>query len=562
MRLLDSRRLTGANVIWSRPGAVIDVSFGDINPELVIGAWQQAVRRLLDEAGWRDEDYCVRRFKGGASLAISAPVDALYAATELNDAAWDAARDLVEGGQRQLLQRVSRTLREEIRDEERPRLQRLLAAARERGVPAVLDTDELSLGLGCRSQCWELRDLPHPDEVDWEQLGRIPVALVTGTNGKTTSVRLMAAIGRAAGLTPGVSSTDWLQVGEEILERDDYAGPQGARAILRNPLCDLAILETARGGLLRRGLAVDQADAALITNIAEDHMGEFGVHDIEELADVKWVVTRALNDEGALVLNADDPRLRARAPASRARLIWFTPDPGNPLLKRHLTEGGTGCTLNRGRIVILEGETMTPVVAVKRVPVCFGGAARHNVANALGATALAHALGIPAHAIAAGLCSLSTEDNPGRANLYRIGGTTVLLDFAHNPHGMTAMIDMASQLPARRRALIIGQAGDRSDDDIRGLATASAAVRFDRIFIKRLDLKRRGREPGEVARVLKQAFRDQGYAARQLSVIGSELGALRSALKWAGDGDLVVFLAHEDKEAARRTLSDRQSAAG
>jgi len=500
MRLLDSRRLTGPNLLWEKPGAVIDVEFGELSPDLVIGAWETEARRLLDAVEWKEEELCVRRFEGGASLALSAPVDALYAATEVNEAAWDAARDFLDGSRRQLLQRVARGLKDEIRDEERPRLQRLMAAAQEKSVPVVLDTDEVSLGLGKHSQCWELHAVPHPDDVEWSLLSRIPVAVITGTNGKTTTVRLMSSIGRAAGLTTGISSTDWLSVGGEIIEKDDYAGPEGARKILRDRRCELAVLETARGGLLRRGLAVDHADAALITNIAADHIGEFGVQNLEELADVKWIVTRSLGDTGTLVLNADDPRLVARAGSVNVPIIWFSPDPGNPVLREHLAAGGTCCTLNRGRIVLKQAASMQSVAPVDRIPICFGGAARHNVANAMAATALAHALGIDRKAIRGGLEGMATDDNPGRANVYYVDGVKVLLDFAHNPHGMRAVMDMASQVEAKRRLLIIGQAGDRGDQDIRDLAGAAEGIHFDRVLIKRLDKYSRGRKQGEAAR--------------------------------------------------------------
>ena len=540
MRLLDSRRLPGPNLIWDRPGAVIDVEFGEFPPNLVIGAWESQARRLLDEIGWKDEAVCGRRFEGGASLAISAPVDALYTATEVNEAAWDAARDIVEGGHRQLLQRVARSLREEVRDEERPRLQRLLAAAREHGVPVVLDTDEVSLGLGVHNRCWALADVPHPDDVDWASLRAIPLALVTGTNGKTTTVRLMSAIGQAAGLTTGISSTDWISIGGEILEKDDYAGPEGARRILRHRRCELAVLETARGGLLRRGLAVERADAALITNIASDHLGEFGVQTLEELADVKWVVTRALGDSGIAVLNADEPRLVARSSALEGPVIWFSPDAGSPVLKAHRGAGGTVCTVNRGRIVLMQGDKTTPVVSVGKIPICFGGAARHNIANALGAAALSHALGIAPKAIANGLCALRNEDNPGRSNLYQVGDVSVLLDFAHNPHGLRATAELAAALPAKRRALIIGQAGDRSDD------------------IKRMEKYSRGRPVGEAAAMMREEYLAQGYRATQLRSSKTEVSALRAALKWAQPGDLVLFLAHEDRDKVTRALEQLQ----
>jgi cyanophycin synthetase len=561
MEMLDSRRLTGPNLLWEHAGAVIDVAFGDMEPRLVIGAWEREIRRLLDDVGWQDERMCVRCFEGGASLAISAPVDALYTATEINEVAWDAACDFLDAGQRRLQLRLASQLQDEVREEISPRLRRLMEAAKAHGVTVVLDTDEVSLGLGKHSRCWDLAELPEPEDVDFKLLSTIPVALVTGTNGKTTTVRMMASIGRAAGVTTGVSSTDWLAVGEDIIEKDDFAGPQGARTILRDSRCELAILETARGGLLRRGLAVEHADAALITNIAADHIGEFGVQNLDELADVKWIVTRALQAQDTLVLNADDPLLLARAGQTSAGIIWFSLDQSNPVLRAHREAGGTVCTLNRGRICLGRGGELMPVVTVRKVPVCFGGAARHNVANALGATALAHALGLSHQAIKDGLCAFKEEDNPGRANIYDINGISVLMDFAHNPHGLAAVIDMAAQLPAQRRLLIIGQAGDRGDGDIRDLAGATSSLAFDRVVIKRLDMFRRGRPARETAVILRKEFLSQGYKTAQLAEYQSELGAFQASLKWAQPGDLIVFLVHEDRDAAIALLTKLQTAA-
>ena len=260
------------------------------------------------------------------------------------------------------------------------------------------------------------------------------------------------------------------------------------------------------------------------------------------------------------MLNADDPRLVARARNFDGSIVWFSPDAQNPVLAAHRAAGGTGCTLNRGRIVLCEGDTSTPVVQVKRIPLCFGGVARHNVANALGAAALAHELGIEPKAIADGLCALRNEDNPGRSNLYEVGGVHVLLDFAHNPHGLRAMAALAGEMPAQRRALIIGQAGDRSDDDIRELAWAAHDLRFDRVFIKRLDKYSRGRPEGEAAAMLREEFLAQGYRAAQVRKSQTELGALRATLRWAEPGDQIICLAHEDREGLMSWLAGQQSA--
>ena len=539
MRLLDSRRLTGANLFLSGPGAVIDVAVDDRDGELLVAAWRRHVRYLLEDIDW-SPDLAVRPFEGGVSLAIAAPPDGLYTATELNEAAWEAARDLLEGGQRHLLRRAARQLRSAYRDEERPRLKRLLEAARERGVEVLLDEELLTLGSGRYGQSWDLYELPHPDDVDWKRLRSVPTVLITGTNGKTTTTRLLASIAAAAKRTAGVSSTDWLAIGDELLDRDDYAGPGGARRVLRDRRCELALLETARGGLLRRGLAMERADVALITNISSDHLGDYGVETIEDLADVKWTVTRALDGKGVLVLNAEDPLLLARAKRGvTGKLLLFSLDPRNAFFTRHIEAGGTGVTVSRGRIVRMTRREREGIVGVRSIPVTFNGTASYNVANALAATAVALALGVASDSIAKGLGALRNADNPGRGNLYTVDGITVLLDFAHNPAGLRALMPVVTSLPAKRCLLVTGQAGDRSDEDIRDFARAAGDFRFDRVLIKRMDGHGRGRPTGEVAKLLKRAFRAEGYPAASIGLVKSELGAVQSALRWAQPGDLV-----------------------
>lgn len=562
MRLLDSRRLTGASLFLAGPGAVIDVAVGDEERGLLIAAWEHHARHLVADLGWAHGEFRARPFEGGVSLALAAPVDGLHTAAELNETAYEAARDWIEGGQRHLLRRASRALRDDYRDEERPRLQRLLCAARERGTPVVLDDETLTLGTGARGRTWDLFELPHPDDVSWRRLRAVPTVLVTGTNGKTTTVRLLAAIAREAGRCAGVSSTDWLAMGDELLDRSDYAGPGGARRVLQDRRCELAILETARGGLLRRGLAVARADVGLITNIAADHLGEYGIHTVEDLTAVKWSITRALDRRSRLVLNAEDPRLMALAPDAPAPLTLFSLSPRAPAFSAHVAAGGLGFTVQRGRLVRIEGDEKAAFLSVKRIPIAYGGAARHNIANALAAAAVADALRIDPAVIARGLCSLGNDDNPGRANVYDIGGVTVLLDFAHNPAGLEALLPVAAGLPAKRRMLVTGQAGDRSDEDIREFARAAGPLRFDRILVKRMDGHARGRAEGEVAELMRQAFIDDGYAARDLGRARTELDAARAALRWACPGDLVLFLSHEKREATREFFAARATGQG
>ncbi len=561
MRRLDSRRLTGPNLLWDCPGAVIDVEFDNDENDMDINTWQSQVRRMMDALGWHKERTRVRRFKGGASLAISAPVDALYAATDINDWAFDAACSIREGRPEPDIGHDARRLAEIIRSERNPRLIALRDAAMARDKPILIDTGDVSIGMGRCSRTWPLDDLPETNEVAWDELDSIPVGLITGTNGKTTSIRLFASIGRAAGFTVGLSCTDWIAAGDTVLDAGDYSGPGGARTVLRDRNVDLAVLETARGGLLRRGLAVARANAVLITNVAADHIGEFGVHNVDELADVKWVVTRALDDQSTLVLNADDARLVERAQKASFNIIWFSPDADHPVLRDHITAGGTVCTVVDDRITIIRDGQPRPVISVAAVPITYGGAAQHNVYNTLGVTGLALGLGLPLDAIEAGLRSMNPNDNPGRGNMYKINGATIIVDFAHNPHGMEAFAKMAAALPARRRTLLIGQAGDRSDGDIKGLAAMACTVDWNLIVIKEMDDYSRGREPGETADILYDEFVRQGIPRHNIERQRHEIAAVKSMIDHAHAGDLVILLIHERRGDVLGYLNSKVEAA-
>jgi UDP-N-acetylmuramyl tripeptide synthase len=556
MELVDSRRLTGPNLLSDRRGAVIDVRCPDQPPGRVVDVWQQQVRRMLQAVGWSQETTCVRRFSNGLSLAISAPNDALFAATDINDWAWEATCRVLAGKGEPDLEAAD-ALRAQIAAESDSRLGDLDRAARQRSLPLLSDTDNLSVGFGRGSLTWPLNAPPTPSEVPWSKLHGIPVGLITGTNGKTTCVRTAASLVRAAGLTAGLSSTDWIGIDDEILDYGDYSGPQGARTVLRDPRVDIAILETARGGLLRRGLAVERANAALITNVAADHLGEFGVENVDELADVKWVVTKALREGGRLILNADDERLVKRGRRCDLPITWFSPDPRCEQLRVAAARGSAACTVRDGTIAYLQNSQWRPVVDVADVPITLGGAAVHNVSNVLGVVGLAVALGLSFEAIRRGLRNMRPEDNPGRGNLFQVDGVTVVVDFAHNPHGMQAFLALGRNLPVKRRALLIGQAGDRSDEDIRGLVQAACTMPLDRVLVKNMEKYSRGRPDGEVAAIIREEFLGLGLPAQNLVLFDNEMDAVRDALAWAAPGDLVILLIHEDRDSVLDYLRAR-----
>ena len=276
LTFLDSRRLTGPGLLLDQPGAALEIQLDDPARERAISAWRIAARRMLDAVGWAGERLAVRTFAGGASLALSAPPDALYAATDLNEWAWESALAEVQGASSRDFDVAAARLRETIALERNPALLALRAAARERGLNFLSDADFASAGSGAGSVSWAIASLPAPSAVDWSRVHDVPFVLVTGSNGKTTVVRLLAEMVEASGRVAGVTSTDDVRVSGRTLDSGDYSGPGGARLLLRRPEVETAILETARGGLLRRGLEVERADVAVITNIADDHLGEFG----------------------------------------------------------------------------------------------------------------------------------------------------------------------------------------------------------------------------------------------------------------------------------------------
>ncbi len=559
MKLLDTRRLPGPNIIWTRPGTIADVQCTEKEAEALLPVWKTEARYVLDTLGWEHEKITHHHFSTGISLLFSAPIDALYAATEVNDYIWERTEQRLAGDAPLERQSELARLAALIAAETDPSLVTLKTAALHHKVSLLSDDEQISVGLGSGSLCWPVGEVPGPEEISWQQVHDIPVGIITGTNGKTTSARLSSYVIRCAGHRCGMSSTDWIGVDGDIVDYGDYSGPEGARTILRRTEVEMAVLETARGGLLRRGIGVPRANAALITNIAEDHLGDFGSQNLRELLDIKWVVTRVLDTNGRAVLNADDPLLVDKARGSAMTIDWFSLDPEHPRLRESLAAGGRVFSVRDGYLVCMTPTQCQNICAVNSIPITLGGAALHNVANALGVCALTHAMGIGLEQLAAGLTQMQVADNPGRCNLFQFSGHQVLVDFAHNPHGLAALFGIARALPARRRLLCFAQAGDRTDEQIRELARGVWAIGLERIIISELPKYYRGREHGEIYHLLRDELIKCGAKHTQIEHHESELDALDSAMSQAQAQDLIIMLALGDRDSILEKLK-RESA--
>ncbi len=563
--------MMGPNVYSDSEGAVLDVRVARDESVLLAqlcAEWEAAVHQLNDAMQSPTSVTSVHADVPdagepwiGASLFIEVAVDVLMTATELNEQAWVMAEQAVVSGRTpQTDDVIGERLRAAATAERasRSNLTMLRRTAIQRRRTVTFDDEFLSLGSGAGALVWPLPEAPDAASVVWDTVRDVPIVLVTGSNGKTTTTRLVAAMWRAAGRVAGWCCSDGVWVGDEQLNSGDFSGPAGARAVLRNDRVQAAVLETARGGILRRGLAVHRANSAIITNIAADHFGEYGVRTLHDLARVKAVVAHAIGHDGCLVLNADDPTLRELAPALSVPLAWFSMDASNPLVLQHVRRDGDAAIVRDDRVALHVDATWHDLGAVADMPLALGGTAPHNIANLLGAALLAAVSGVPVTAIRDTMSTFgaSPDDNPGRLQVQHFGGLTVLLDYAHNPEGLAALCRTAMTIPASRRLLVLGQAGDRDDKQLRALVRAAWSVTvFDHVIVKEMERMLRGRSVGELPALFLHELARLGVGPAAVEVAPAELDAIRRALAWSRPGDVLVCPVHVEKQAVLSLLA-------
>lgn len=389
---------------------------------------------------------------------------------------------------------------------------------------------------------------------------RVPIVAVTGTNGKTTTSRMISHIMKTAGHKVGLTSTDGIYIdGTQILS-GDMSGPGSARMVLKNPAIDYAVLETARGGILRSGLGYDRCNIAVVTNIASDHLGLKGVDTLAELARVKAVVPQSVLRDGASVLNADNEWTVQMANTARGEIIFFSMDEENSVIQEHIREKGKAVVLRQSRygemITVVENRRETSLVLANQIPATFEGRARVNIANALAATAATVADDITLDHIRQALRTFSSSffQTPGRFNLLDLGGQRVIMDYCHNVAGLEGLGDFVSRMEAPRNVAVVSIPGDRSDEDMR-LFGELAAKTFDRIIIREDD-NRRGRDKGEIARRIHDAALAGGMDDSRIQIVLDEMEAARYAVDTSDKDELVVLLVDKPTKVWEMLTSD------
>jgi len=371
--------------------------------------------------------------------------------------------------------------------------------------------------------------------------GRIPLVAVTGTNGKTTTTRMVGRMLAEHGWRVGMTTTDGIYIGEEMIMKGDTTGPASALAVLTDPTVEAAVLETARGGILRAGLAYDESDIGIVTNVTDDHLGLDGVETLEDLADVKALVVETVRKNGCAVLNADDPYCVEMAQHVRSRVVFFSLEPSNLIVRKHLQQGGSAVFVRDGLLIIGSGENEEiGVMDICDIPATHGGIAAHNIQNALAATAAAYGLGIPTATVRRALRSFASTVtvNPGRMNIIDVDDFKVIIDYGHNHDGFAKILQAIRQMSAGRRVGVVTIPGDRDDAYLRR-GGEIAGQGFDRIIIKE-DGDRRGRQPGEIAGLLLEGVLASGMKPEAVEVVRDEKEAVRYAMETAQSGDLIT----------------------
>ncbi len=551
--ILDGcRRLTGPSLVWSETGAILDVLLQDIDMERVLDCWYRHVNTVLSQLHWSQPKLTHRRFENGYNLLLAAPIDQLYSAVLVLETAWYfCCCELLEL-EVESRERLMQEIFDEMQSEKNDALIELQNGAADHGVDFLVDDDVVSVGHGDGSRSYNVGQIPEVDQIDWAPIHDVPLAMITGTNGKSTSVRLLDGIARATGQISGVTSTDFVRVGDDVLDQGDYSGPGGARLLLRDQRLQVAFLEVARGGILRRGLPLRRARAALVTNVASDHLGQYGVNTLAALTETKFAVSKTLTESGVLVVNADDRGIvEYLADKHMQNLCWFSLDKSNPQIQQQIENHGRCCFSENGYIVSFDGQQIEQICAVDDIPMTLNGAALHNVRNALGAVGVAAAMGYSSAQMATGLSHFNSDerDNPGRLNGFELKNSArAIVDFAHNAHSVAAVTDTVGRMSARQKWALFGSAGDRSDEEIAAIARGVCALEPDYVVIAEVEDYLRGRALGEVSEIMKQACLQSGLAENRIIFANSPLAGVKLAVSRMQADDLGLFLVLSERD--------------
>ncbi|AJC49542.1 Mur ligase [Allofrancisella guangzhouensis] len=549
-----SRRLVGPNLFFKETGTVLDVPLTEGREKLTELFYQEA-KRILPALGWEEIKIAHKFFNNGIRLAITAPVDITMPACDVIDFIWLSAREYVEKGSFKTLEVAKEVLLPLINEDKNLIYRKLYDLAKSKGLNAFRDKNRAFVGSG--KGCYEF-DLGHDDiaEIPWQNIYDIPAVIVTGTNGKTTTVRLTDYICRFAGKVTGYTSTDWVKVNNELIDEGDYSGPTGHQFVLTNKKVEVALLESARGGLLKRGLIETFVDAAAVTNVSVDHLGEDGIETVAELAEAKSIVFRTMGENSHAIINLDNLYMKERFELLKCNKIVVTQNPQAHDMEYYLSNSDYACIVERGAFKWLDKNSKTEILKVVDAPLTVKGFAKHNIENAMVSIALAFKLKVSLETIAAALKSYKNDQNVnrGRANIFEWDNKVAVLDYAHNEAGVEALFSMMQAYDkAGRKYLMIGTTGDRKNL-IPSINDVILKYGVDFIVIKETDKYLRGAKRLELPLAIREDLQKKGFDIVNTHISHGELEGVKYILDKLEDNDIGIFCCQAELESVANYL--------
>lgn len=545
-----SSRLLGQSRFFSVAGAVIDISCDKDNNQQIAELFEDELHYVLAKLPVKAYDVKVLVFQNGINIALSYPYDLLMVACDMLDWLWLEIVDFFDNNLPIRRQKAVKIFTQMIEENQQLILRKIYTKAQNLKLNFSIYKDIIILGSGTRQFRIKQNQVVKLTDIPWKKIANVPSILVTGTNGKTTTTRLTEFICRKAKLKSGYCSTDWVMINGRLVEEGDLSGPSGHQYVLMNPKVEVAVLEAARGGIVKRGLLPNYATVATITNISYDHIGQNGINTLDDLAHAKGVVYDALAEDGIAIINLDDPYITKLNITNRKAYLSTKLDATS--ICRYLTDDNYVVYLENGAVVLQTIHEKFVLNKIDEIPLTVYGLASYNYENVLHAVALSYAVDVTPEQISFGLKKFGADDksNFGRWNYYKSQEHGhLVVDIAHNPAGLDNILRLASGFKALKGVngklgLMYGNTADRRDT-IPEIVRIILAYQVDQVIIKEFQESLRGSQLGEMPQVFYNELIKQGYPVEQIKVIPNELEATHYIWETARHDDMYLLCSHE-----------------
>lgn len=555
-----SSRLLGQSRFFDCAGAMIDVEWLGDN-EKIANTFAEELNKLLEKLPVKDYEIKTKVYRNGFNIALRYPYDLLMVACEILDWVWADITDLFDLEREVNLKRSIRRFKKIIAENQKLILRKIYNKAQEKKVNFFVNKDTVVLGSGIYQFKAKLNKILKLSDIPWKKIKNIPSVLITGTNGKTTTTRLTEFICRKSGLVSGYCSTDWVMINGKLVSEGDLSGPSGHQFVLSNSKVEVAILEVARGGMVKRGLLPNYATAATMTNIAHDHIGQNGIENLTDLAIAKGIVYNGLSDNGIAIINLDDANIVALPIKHRKSYLSTKLDENS--ISKYLTADNFVVFIADQEIIL---KTLTERFILNRIdeiPVTVHGLATYNYENVLHAVALSYSLGVLPKHIIKGLAKFGGDDksNFGRWNYYHSNKHGhLVVDIAHNPAGLESVLTLTDGFRKLKGlkgklGLMYGNTADRRET-MPEIADIIIRHNIDSVVIKEFQQSLRGSELGEMPEAFKKILFEKGYPAKKIKVIPNEVEAVTHILTKAKPDDMNILCSHELITEVSKLLKD------